>query len=201
MSPDGFYAEDEEAEEGAKAIKKVEVEEGFEFKSTEDLKAPEAWKHHELPINLNGRCNQPPASEDEDEAAGATGDDAAEELPDMPLLAPIADDALAGGAEGEDKPAWSLAVCPGGVGESPDSVVVAKSLKWPGAVAASFGNKFVNVYCGFGFAASRGKPYEPPRVQTIQKEWAPAEDDEKGLVEDDDKITAPVVEAEEGEED
>lgn len=183
VSPDGFYQDDDEAEEGLKAIKKVEEME--DFKSAEDLKDGANWKHHELPINVNGRCNQPPAVED-DEAENA---EPAEELPDMPTLAAIAD----------DEPAWAIAACPGGAGESPDSVVVTKSLKWPGAVAASFGNKFLNVYSGFGFASSRGAQYEPPRVPAILAEWAPAEEDEKGLVEDDDKITQPVVEDEEGE--
>ena len=186
ISPGGFYAEDDEAEEGIKAIKKVEEME--DFKSAEDLKDASNWVHHEVPINVNGRCNQPPVNEEEEEGA-----EPADELPDLPLLGAIAED------ETTDGPAWSISVCPGGTGESPDSVVIAKSLKWPGAVAAAFGNKFINVYGGFGFASSRGVSYEPPRVPPIQKEWAPTEEDDKGLIEDEDKITQPVVEEEEEE--
>lgn len=183
VSPEGYYEDDADADEGIKAIKKVEEME--DFKSAEDLKDASAWKHHEVPINVNGRCNQPPAADDEEAA-----DEPAEELPDLPTLASLAD----------DEPAWAISACPGGVGESPDSVIVAKSLKWPGAVAAAFGNKFINVYSGFGFASSRGAKYEPPRVPPILPEWAPAEEDAKGLVEDEDKITAPAKEAEEEEE-
>ena len=187
VSPSGFYAEDEEADEGIKAIKKVEEME--DFKSVDDLKDASNWVHHEVPININGRCNQPPVNDEEEEGA-----DLADELADLPLLSSIAEDEVA------DGPAWSISVCPNGIGESPDSVVVAKSLKWPGAVAAAFGNKFVNVYCGFGSMSSRGISYEPPKVPPIQKEWLAVEEDEKGLIEDEDKVMQPVVEDEEEEE-
>ena len=187
VSPSGFYAEDEEADEGIKAIKKVEEME--DFKSVDDLKDASNWVHHEVPININGRCNQPPVNDEEEEGA-----DLADELADLPLLSSIAEDEVA------DGPAWSISVCPNGIGESPDSVVVAKSLKWPGAVAAAFGNKFVNVYCGFGSMSSRGISYEPPKVPPIQKEWLAVEEDEKGLMEDEDKVMQPVVEDEEEEE-
>ncbi|KAJ8608810.1 hypothetical protein CTAYLR_009353 [Chrysophaeum taylorii] len=179
VSPAGFYQEDDEAEEGIKSIKKVDEME--DYKSMDDLKDGSNWKHHELPINVNGRCNQPPVDEEVDAESA--------DLPDMPLLAPIAD----------DDPAWRIEACPGGTGESPDSAVVAKSLKWPGAVAAAFGNKFVNVYCGFGYSSNRGTPYQPPPIAPIQKEWAPVEE-ETDLVEDEDKITAPVFETEGDEE-
>lgn len=185
ISPDGFYVEDDEAAEGIKALKKNEEIE--EFKSMEDLKDPANWKHHELPINVDGRCNRPPADDDaEDDAQPA------DELPELPLLASAAD----------DDPAWRIEACPGGSGESPDSIVVAKSLKWPGAVAAAFGNKFLTVYCGFGYSSNRGVPYQPPSINPIMPEWTPnQEEDEPDLVEDADKITAPVVEKDEDEED
>lgn len=183
ISPDGFFQEDDEAAEGIKSIKKVDEVE--EYKTMDELKDASNWKHHELPINVNGRCNQPPQAEEE--ADGAVED--APELPDMPILA----------AAAEDEPAWRIEACPGGPGESPDSIVIAKSLKWPGAVAAAFGNKFINVYCGFGYSSNRGVRYEPPPVAPIQQEWTPGED-MKDLVEDEDKITAPVIETE-GDED
>ena len=187
ISPSGFYAEDEEADEGIKAIKKVEEME--DFKSVEDLKDASSWVHHEVPVNINGRCNQPPGNDEEEEVI-----EPSDEMPDLPLLSTIAEDEVV------DGPAWSISVSPSGTGESPDSVVVAKSLKWPGAVAAAFGNKFVNVYCGFGCMSSRGVSYEPPRVPSIQKEWLPTEEEDKGLIEDEDKVTQPVVEEEEEEE-
>lgn len=187
VSPDGFYAEDDEDDSGLKKIRKVDDIE--DFKSMEDLKDAANWKHHELPVNLDGRCNRPPADEenDADNAEETSPDDA---LPHLPVLAPLTD----------DLPAWKITACPGGAaGESPDSVVVAKSLKWPGAVAAAFGNKFINVYCGFGYPASRGTPFQPPRVPPILQEWTPASEEDKDLIEDADVITQPVVENEDDE--
>lgn len=188
ISPTGLYMEDDDADEGIKAIKRVE--EIDEYKSADELKDVTSWVHHEVPINLNGRCNQPPANEEEDENA-----EAGSELPDLPLLGSIGEE------EFEDGPSWAINSCPGGAGESPDSTVCAKSLKWPGAFAAAFGNKFTNVYCGFGCASARGIPYEPPIAPRIQKEWSPSEDEDKGgIIEDDDKITQPVLEEDEDEE-
>ena len=142
-----------------------------------------------MPINVNGRCNQPPSNDEEEDGA-----EPIDELPELSLLGTISEDEVA------DGPAWAISVCPGGTGESPDSVVVAKNLKWPGAIAAAFGNKFINIYCGFGHPSARGVSYEPPRVPPIQKEWAPTDEEDKGLIEDEDKITQPVVEEEEEEE-
>jgi len=187
VSPGGFYVEDDEADEGVKAIKKVEEME--DFKSAEDLKDASSWVHHEVPINVNGRCNQPPSNDEEEESTEPT-----DEIPELPLLGVISGDEVV------DGPAWAISVCPGGTGESPDSVVVAKNLKWPGASAAAFGNKFINIYCGFGHPSARGVPYEPPRVPLIQKEWAPTDEEDKMLIEDEDKTTQPVAEEEEEEE-
>ena len=181
VSPDGFYAEDDEADDDIKKIKPVDEIE--EYKTIDDLKSPANWKHHELPINSNGRCNQPPAQEDEDEPQEPPAED-------LPVLAAI----------DNDEPGWHITACPGGPGESPDSIVIAKSLTWPGAVAAAFGNKFLNVYCGFGYKASRGAPYQPPRAPPIQAEWAPNLDGgDKDLIEDTDVISQPVVEQDDDE--
>jgi len=186
ISPSGFYVEDDDTDEGIKGIKKVE--EMDEYKSVDDLKDLGSWVHHEVPINVNGRCNQPTAGEEDEDSA-----EPAEELTDLPLLGAISEDEIA------DGPGWAVTVYPGGAGESPDSTVCIKSQKWPGAYAAAFGNKFVNVYCGFGCSSARGARYEPSVAPSVQKEWMPAEEDGKGMLEEEDKITQPVVD--EGEED
>jgi len=80
------------------------------------------------------------------------------------------------------------------MGESPDSVVVVKSLKWPGAFAAAFGDRYVNIYCGFGFASSHGTVYEPPSVPHVATEWVQAEQQNITFNEEADEITQPVAE-------
>ena len=57
--------------------------------------------------------------------------------------------------------------CPGT--GSPDSTVCVKSLKWPGAYAVAFGNKFTNIYCGFGCPLLRCIVQDNG---SIQPEWA-----------------------------
>lgn len=179
ISPRGFYEKDEESAKNA--LRKVEEIE--EYVSIEDLKDPGNWNHHELPINTNGRCNQvPPSGEDDEEAAAQDEEDAA------PLLAPASRE--------DDGEAWRIDVCPG------DSIVVAKSLKWPGAATAAYdGNrKFLNVYFGFGYCSGRGTPYQPPPLAKIQQEWKPSSTEEgeeeaiQDLLEHEDVITAPPVE-------
>jgi|TARA_B100001996_G_C18634285_1_gene583039 radial spoke head protein 4A len=179
VSPAGFYTEDD-AGEGIRAIKKVDGSE--EMKSLQELKDTASWVHHELPINANGRCNQPPATEEGDNT------EPTEELPELPLLGSISDDKIA------DGPAWGISVKPDGMGESPDSVVVVKSLKWPGAFAAAFGDRYVNIYCGFGFASSHGTVYEPPSVPHVATEWVQAEQQNITFNEEADEITQPVAE-------
>ena len=187
VSPGGFYMEDEDTEEGIKAIKKVEDME--ETKSLDELKDISAWVHHEVPINVNGRCNQPPSDE-----ARQEGEDVAEELPDLPLLSSISED------EVTDGPAWDVSISPNGPGMSADSIVIVKSLKWPGAFAAAFGNKYINIYCGYGFESSRGVVYKPPAVPQVQPEWMQTEEDDKLCAEEEDEITQPIVDQGEEEE-
>lgn len=96
----------------------------------------------------------------------------------------------------------ALRACPGGAGQSPESLVCAKSLKWPGAVAIASGKTVLNAYVGFGVPASpRATSYSPPLPKPINKEWAPPEDDEeaKGLSEAADVTVEPPKEEEEEE--
>jgi hypothetical protein len=62
---------------------------------------------------------------------------------------------------------WTFRVCPGGVGTAAGSVVVARSLVWPGAVAVTVGRKWVNIYVGSGLAYT-ATAYSPPLPAPIQ---------------------------------
>jgi radial spoke head protein 4/6 len=48
---------------------------------------------------------------------------------------------------------------------------VARSLRWPGAVAIAAGRKFVNVYVGNGLPYS-ATPFAPPLPPALQSEWS-----------------------------
>merc|ERR1712110_1317678 len=43
---------------------------------------------------------------------------------------------------------WTFRIGPGGAGASANSVVVARSLLWPGSCAVAYGRKFINIYVG-----------------------------------------------------
>ena len=175
ISPSGFYIEDDGVDEGIKAIKKVE--EISEHRTIDELKELSSWVHHELLIDRNGRCNQPPMNEDEDSRPE-------QELQNQPILGSIAEDEVV------DGPAWTISACPG-TGDSPDSTVCVKSLKWPGAYAVAFGNKFTNIYCGFGCPSLRGVSYKIPATPGIQPEWALVDEEISALFEEEDRTTRP----------
>lgn len=69
-------------------------------------------------------------------------------------------------------------------------MVVAKSLRWPGAIAVAFGKRFTNVYSGDGIKFGSEGPYQPPLPPLLQTEWAPGEDEE-GLTEEADLLIDP----------
>lgn len=199
ISPAGFFAEGE-GEDDYKSIAPVPAEEfaeGYTL-TTESLKGSDSWVHHELEINVLGRCQLVPVSEEEEEAGGPEVEQPEVAQP----LKPIVEDDASTNTDIKSVPegsaAWVMRACPGGAGESPVSIVTATSQVWPGAYAMAYGKKYVNVYCGFGIKATDA-PYQPPKVAPIQPEWAPAEEEE-GLVEAPDKITEPEKPAEDEDE-
>lgn len=143
--------------------------------------------HHELEINTLGRNAPLPPEQDED------GNDVEPDEPVevVPPLRSIAEDTPEGAA-------WSFRMCPGGAGAGPNSVVVARSLRWPGACAVAFGRRFLNVYVGDGVNHSQ-TTYTPPLPSAILAEWQPAEE-ESYLQEHADIVTDPTPPAEGGEE-
>lgn len=157
ISPDGFFVADPDAD--PPAIKPEEQENivtNFP-KPAADLANPDAWKHHEFALNPIGRVTKLPEPEEGTEAPEIEGN---EQSPAV--------DALKEGA-------WSFRLTPGGAGTATGSVVVARSLLWPGAVAVASGRKFVNVYVGNG-VLFEGKAYAPPLPPVVQSELVPSEE-------------------------
>jgi radial spoke head protein 4A len=188
ISPDGFFELDDGEPPAVKAAEAEALNERFP-KTADELKDPDSWKHHETELNKLGRVLAMPEQLD-DSGEPVVPDDPVE--PNAPL------DAL--------KPEqWTFRVCPGGAGSSGASVVVARSLRWPGAVAVAAGRKFVNVYVGNGLPYT-AQPYSPPLPAAIRSEWSSALADGSevpALVEQPDvKVdpTPPVPEGEEEEE-
>jgi radial spoke head protein 4A len=137
-------------------------------KSIDELKELSCWVHAELDINAVGRTQKTPLPEGDD------GEPIEPEEPDEAPKLPL--ESIDGDLEAE-KPTWVLRTCPSGAGFSVNSVVVAKSLKWPGACAVVLGNKVTNVYMGFGVAKSSGV-YQPPAPKAVQAEWVAPEEEE-----------------------
>lgn len=110
---------------------------------------------------------------------------------EVPPLRPLSEDA---------DTSWTFRACPAGAGQSPNSMVVARSLVWPGAIAVAFGKRFTNIYVGDGVKFGGDGPYQPPLPPPLQSEWAPGEDEE-GLVEQADVLVDPNPPEPEGDED
>ncbi len=158
ISPDGYYDLNEDDPPAVVPAEAEAMNERFP-KTSGDLKDPEAWKHHETELNKIGRVTAMPEQLD----------DAGEVIePEEPVevSAPL---------ETIKPENWAFRVCPGGAGTSGSSVVTARSLLWPGAVAVTNARRYVNCYVGNGVAYDRN-PYSPPLIGAIQTEWVPAED-------------------------
>lgn len=188
ISPDGFFDLDDEDPPQVRPAEAEAMAERFP-KSSTDLKDPESWKHHEGDLNRIGRITALPEQLDDN------GDPIEAEGEPVEPAVPL--DSI--------KPeAWTFRQCPGGVGGAAGSVVVARSLQWPGAVAIVSGRKFVNVYVGSGVSYS-AKAYSPPLPAPLQMEWMPPATDEEensssGLIEQDDVRVDPTPPKPEGEE-
>lgn len=184
VSPDGFYDLDDSEPPVVKPAEAEQMAERFP-KSSGELKEPDAWKHHEVELNKLGRVLAMPEQTDDN------GEVIEPEEP-VEVTAPL---------EAIKPEAWTFRVCPGGAGTAGSSVVVARSLVWPGAVAIASNNRYINVYVGNGISYSP-TPYSPPLPAPIQAEWMPAEEgiqlvDQKDVLVD---PTPPVPEGEQEEE-
>lgn len=182
ISPDGYFELDEESDPpGVKLAEAEALGERFP-KPAAELKDPEGWKHHETELNKIGRVLAMPEQLDDN------GEPIEPEEP-IEVTAPL--DPI--------KPdAWSFRVGPGGAGSAESSLVVAKSLVWPGAVAVAAGRRFLNAYVGNGVSYSTAS-YSPPLPRAVQTEWAPADAEDPGLIEQVDVRADPTPPAPEGE--
>mmetsp|Transcript_30348 Transcript_30348/g.51320 ORF Transcript_30348/g.51320 Transcript_30348/m.51320 type:complete len:439 (-) Transcript_30348:277-1593(-) len=183
ISPDGYFDLDDEDPPSVRPAEAEAMAERFP-KASSELKDPEAWKHHEPELNRLGRVTGLPEQLDDN------GDPIEPEDPVDPAV-PL--DSI--------KPeSWTFRTCPGGAGTAGTSVVVARSLAWPGAVAVAAGRKFVNIYVGSGLAYT-ATAYSPPLPAPIQSEWvAPADEEGAALEEQPDQRVDPTPPKPEGEE-
>ena len=161
VSPAGYFELNEDEDPpGVKLAEAETLNETFP-KAAQELKEPDAWVHHEIELNALGRCTAMPEQLDEN-GDPIEPDESVETTPPLKAI------------EAEQ---WAFRVSPGGAGEHAGSLVVAKSLLFPGAMAIAAARRFVNVYIGYGgsFAATT---YSPPLPGPLQVEWAPGEDEE-----------------------
>lgn len=186
ISPDGYFDLNDDDPPSVVPAEAEAMAERFP-KTSSELKDPEGWKHHECDLNRLGRVTALPEQQDENGEV-IEPEDPVEPATPLDTIKPEA---------------WTFRVCPGGVGTSAGSVVVARSLLWPGAVAVTAGRRFVNVYVGNGVAYT-ATAYSPPLPAAIQVEWAPPAEEEGGaLIENADvraDPTPPKLEGEEEEE-
>lgn len=189
ISPAGYFELNEDDDPPTVKLAEAEtINEAFP-KAASELKESDAWIHHEIELNSIGRCTVLP--EQTDEAGEVIEPDESIEI--TPPL------------KGLDSELWTFRLSPGGAGEHAGSLVIARSLQFPGGYAIAAGKRFVNIYIGNGMIAS-GKgtsvpptTYSPPLPAPLQKEWTPPEGEEP-LVEMDDVRIDPTPPKAEGEE-
>lgn len=184
ISPAGYFELDEDSDPPVVKLAETEtLNEAFP-KPAQELKEPDAWVHHEIELNELGRVTAMPEELDEN------GDVVEPDEP-VELVPPL---------KGVEPEQWSMRYGPGGAGEFPGSVVFAKSLVWPGAVAVAEGKRFVNIYVGYG-VKYEAKTYSPPLPASLQVEWVPEEEEEPLLESEDVRADPTPPQDEEEEED
>lgn len=182
ISPAGYFELNEEEDPPTIKLAEQEVLNEAFPKPAADLKEADAWNHHEIELNILGRVLPMPEQLDEN------GDpiEPEETVETTPPLKAV------------ETEQWSFRLCPGGSGESANSVVSARSLLYPGAYAIAAGRRFLTVYVGDGIPYSVGS-YTPPMPAPVQSEWTPTEEEET-LIEQADILIDPTPPKEEGEE-
>ena len=162
-----------------------------------DLSSAEGWVHSELEINALGRTRPNPPVVD------AEGNEVAVEgapEPSAPLR-PAGDDPAVDEAAAEGGGAWCFSACPSAglaEGEAPTGPFVAKSLRWPGAVAVGQGKRSAWAYVGWGLPVATA-PYQPQLPAEVQPQCNYQEDATR-CVENKDVTVDPTPPPEEGEE-
>ena len=187
IAPSGVYNAVDGNEEGA-----IEPN-GEEFEAP-DLTDASNWVHTALEINSLGRTRPNPPVLD------AEGNEiAVEDAPEASTpLKSISDDPPVDEAAAEGGGAWLIAAAPlSGMpdGEAPTGPIVARSMRWPGAVAVGLGKKYTSAYIGWGLPVSTTsfQPSLPPTIGSQYNYTA----EETMVKEKDDIIVAPPKEEEE----
>lgn len=167
IAPDGMYEIQEDSD--PPVLVAAVLEEG---KQASDLLDPAAWRMIDREPNEIGRTTALPPKEDEEPSEAA-------EVEVPQLLAEV------------NPEAWVFRVSPGGAGSAATSVVLARSLEWPGATAVASGKRSVCVYVGDGIRRS-DRRHEPSLPAPLQREWVPDEE-APALKEQDDPLVDPSV--------
>lgn len=185
ISPAGYFELNEDDDPPTIKLAEPEtINENFP-KPSNELKEPDAWVHHEIELNVIGRCTALPEQTDEN------GEVIEPEEP-IDVTPPL---------KGIESEAWAFRLSPGGAGEHGGSLAIARSLQYPGAFAIAAGKRFVNIYIGYGMIYN-SKTYSPPLPSPIQTEWTPPEGEDSLIEMDDIRVdpTPPKAEGEEEEE-
>ena len=133
--------------------------------------------------------------DDEEEEEGDEENQETEQEIGPPLLTPLSDDVEVGGL-----PPWSANLS-SGLSLIQHAICIIKSNLWPGAFAFSNGQKFENVYIGYG-QKFVNENYSPPQPQAFANEYGASpncEEDHDPTVEEETALKQ-ANEADEGEE-
>jgi radial spoke head protein 4A len=182
ISPAGFFELGEDEDPPTIRLADSETLNAAFPKAAAELKEPDAWVHHEIELNALGRVLAMPEQLDEN-GEPIEPEEPVEVTPPLKAI------------EAEQ---WSFRMSPSGSGESNNSIVIGKSLLWPGAVAFGVGRRFLNIYVGDGLPHAQTR-YTPPYPAPLQNEWTPGEEGE-GLLEQKDILSDPTPPKADGEE-
>lgn len=161
IAPSGVFTAVDGDENGAIQANEEEFE-------APDLTTPDSWVHTSLALNVLGRTRpNPPKTDDEgNEVADENAPEAS-----TPLKSIAEDPVLTEEAEGNGS--WDIRTCPAVSGMSEgttSSLVVLRSLRFPGAFTVGIGKKFTSIYVGYGHEVSL-KSFQPSLPATLPTEY------------------------------
>ncbi|CEM16903.1 unnamed protein product [Vitrella brassicaformis CCMP3155] len=164
LCPAGLFKPQEEGEG-------IEEDLEFEYPVGEDFASADKWTHCRDYILINGKTQYPEVDEEAEPQKANEINAQKEADPPQDILRTLDTDPPVG----ESESAWSVKqvgdTAPYTVKDAATSyaVTVVKSLRWPGAVIAAQGKKYVTVYIGYGLKAGV-PPFYPTAPGDIQEE-------------------------------
>jgi len=152
------------------------------FPAQEELETPDAWVHRLPAILMTGKCSWPPLDdfpegvisdelreriEQQKEMASSLGDKEPENL--ASVAADLEEYKEVLGEEVPGSPAWRIKkfgdqgiyTFPGDAGAKSYRVIALMSRIWPGAITVAQGQKFANLYVGYGLKCGDLLPPDP----------------------------------------